>query len=64
MPTSDNFCYFSHNCPLKETTSLAMVSHLQFNPYASMHANNKNFLAKFIGRMHFGVQTQTKPMTP
>jgi hypothetical protein len=26
--------------------------------------NNGNFLAGFVGRMHFGVQTQTKLVTP
>jgi hypothetical protein len=40
-----------------------MVSHLQFCSQVSKHSNNKNFLARFIGRMHFGVQIQTKPMT-
>ncbi len=31
---------------------------------ASMHSNNRNFLARFVGRMHFGVQIQIKPMIP
>jgi hypothetical protein len=60
----DNSCYFSHDCPFEKTTSLAMASHPQFYPQASMHSNNGNFLAKFVGKMRFRVQTQTKPMTP
>ncbi len=64
MPVGDNSCYLSHNCPFEETTSLAMASHLQFFPQASKHLNNGNFLAGFVGRMHFGVQTQTKLVTP
>jgi hypothetical protein len=57
MAISDDFCYLSHNCPSEEATFLAMASHLQFCPQASMHSNNENFLARFIGRMCFGVQT-------
>jgi hypothetical protein len=60
MPTSDDFCYLSHNYPYEEVASLAMAPHLQFCPQASMHSNNKNFLAKFVKRMCFGVQPQTK----
>jgi hypothetical protein len=63
MPTCDNSYYPSHNCPSKEIISLAMASHLQFCQHASMHSNNKNFLARFVGRACFGVQIQTKPMT-
>jgi len=59
MPIGDDFCYLSHNCPSKETTSLAMASHLQFCSQALMHSNNGNFLVRFVGRMRFGVQTQT-----
>jgi hypothetical protein len=62
--SKDGSCYLSHNCPFEEATSLAMTSHPQFYPQVSMHSNNQNFLAKFVGRMHFGVQTQTKPVTP
>jgi len=29
-----------------------------------MHSNNKNFLARFVGRIHFGVQIEIKLMTP
>jgi hypothetical protein len=43
---------------------LAMVSHLQFCPHVSMHSIKENFLAEFVGRMHFGVQTQTKLVIP
>jgi hypothetical protein len=64
MVVVDDYGYFSHNCPYEEAISLAMASHPQFYPQASMHSNNGNFLAKFIGRMHFGVQTQTKLVTP
>jgi len=64
MQAIDNFCYLSHNCPSTETTSLAVASHPQFYLQASMHSNNANFLAYFFGRMHFGFQTQIKPMTP
>ncbi len=64
MAIGDDFCYFSHNCPSKKATSLAMGSHLQFCPHASMHSNNRNFLVGFVGRMRFGVQTQKKPVTP
>jgi hypothetical protein len=60
----DDSCYLSHNCPFEKTTSLAMVSHLQFYSQTSMHSNNANFLVKFVGRMHFGVQIQTKLVTP
>jgi hypothetical protein len=52
--TGDNSCYFSYNCPFKETTSLVMVSHPQFYPHGSMHSSNKNFLAEFVQRMRFG----------
>ncbi len=55
----DDSCHLSHNCPSKEAVSLAMVSHSQFYPQASMHSNNENFLAKFVRRICFGVQTQT-----
>jgi hypothetical protein len=64
MLAGDNSCYLSHNCPYEETTSLAMAPHLQFCLQASKYSNNKNFLVGFVGRMHFGVQTQTKPVTP
>jgi len=64
MPTSDDSCYLSHNIPSKEVASLAMASHLQFHPQAPMYSNNENFLVGFVGRMCFGVQTQTKPLIP
>jgi hypothetical protein len=62
MQTCDDFCYLSHNCPSKETTSLAMASHPQFCSHVSMHLNNKNFLAKFVRKMCLWVQTQKKPL--
>jgi hypothetical protein len=64
MPVGDNSCYLSHNCPFEEAVSLAMASHPQFYLHASMHSNNGNFLAKFVRRMCFSFQTQTKPVTP
>jgi hypothetical protein len=54
----DNSCYLSHNYPSKKVVSLAMASHLQFCPQASMHSNNMNILAGFFGRICFGVQIQ------
>jgi hypothetical protein len=60
----DDYCYLSHNCPSKETISLVMASHPQSCPQASMHSNNENFLVKFVGKMCFRVQSQTKPLTP
>jgi hypothetical protein len=30
MLAGDDSCYLSHNCPSKETISLAMALHLQF----------------------------------
>jgi hypothetical protein len=29
-----------------------------------MHSNNENFFPEFVGRMHYGVQIETKPVTP
>jgi hypothetical protein len=58
MPIGEDFYYLSHNCPFKEADSLAMASHLQFCPQASMHSNNMNILAGFFGRICFGVQIQ------
>jgi hypothetical protein len=59
MPIGEDFYYLSHNCPFKEADSLAMASHLQFCPQASMHSNNENFLIRLVGIMYFGVQIQT-----
>jgi hypothetical protein len=63
MLSSDDCCYLSYNCPFEKATSLAMASHPQFCSQASMMSNNENFHVKFVRRMHFGVQTQTKPLT-
>jgi hypothetical protein len=59
----DNSCNLSHNCPYEEIASLAMSTHLQFCIQASMHSNNGIFLMGFVGKMHFEVQIQTKPVT-
>jgi hypothetical protein len=64
MLSGHDSCYLSHNCPFAEVTSLAMASHPQFCLQASMLSNNKSFHVKFVRRMHFGVQTRTKPLTP
>jgi len=63
-PIGDDSCYLSHNCPYAKAASLAMASHSSFCLQALMHSNTWNFLIKFVGRMRFGVQTETKPLIP